>query len=288
MPLKIVRGDITKLNTEVIADISGEAFEGDAEKLRSFYRNNLELAKEHGTGSIAFPLTSTGSYGFPRTFVLRIAIDEINSFLSSDDMDIYIVIVDTVYTEFAKKLHSRIQAFNANEHKRFFGAGMMASVAAFRVSGAAPMASKKSAAFKMDEAECALDYVEPVDEDKLDERLKHLKDPFGVYLLYLSDRKNIPLTVLENTAWLSKHIVYKVKKSPDTYRPDKRTAFQLAVGLELNLDDTKDLLSRAGYTISDSILEDKIWEFYIENEHFDIMDISDSLEKYGLKPIIDF
>ena len=94
--------------------------------------------------------------------------------------------------------------------------------------------------------------------------------------------------MLESTAWVSKHVVHNVKKNPEVYKPDKRTAFKFCVGLNLSLDDTRDLLSRAGYAISESILEDRIWEFYIENEHFDIFDISDSLEKYGLNPIVDF
>ena len=104
----------------------------------------------------------------------------------------------------------------------------------------------------------------------------------------MSDVKGITLTELESTAWVSKHVVHNVKKKPDIYKPDKRTAFQFCIGLKLNLDETEDLLQRAGYAISDSILEDKIWEFYIENEHYDIIDISDSLEQYGLKPIVDF
>ena len=132
------------------------------------------------------------------------------------------------------------------------------------------------------------DYDEEIDESALDERVRHITDPFGVYLLYLADRKGVSLTQLENTAWVSKHVVHDINKKPEVYKPSKRTAFQLCVGLELSLDDTRDLLMRAGYAISTSVLEDRIWEFFIENEHYDIIDISDSLEKYDLKPIIEF
>jgi len=395
MPLKIVRNDITKMDTEAIVNTAGENAEvgsgcetaiykaagydkllkarkkfghvaegevfitpgfdlkakyiihavspfyidggcGEVEKLRSCYRKSLKLAKENGIGSMAFPLISTGSYGFPRAYGLRIAMDEINAFLLDNEMDVYIVVFDTASTELAEKLHPQIQAFIDHDYvcekrKEEYGDPHFGSVSpgseefkAYaqraasvdrrllgRMLGSFMPTGKKSAdksssngdkvngALMMFESAAPhrdesaketidLDYEEPVDEEKLDERIRHLKDPFGVYLLYLSDRKKISLTVLESTAWLSKHVVHKVRKFTETYKPDKRTAFQFCVGLELSLDDTKDLLSRAGYTISDSILEDKIWEFYIENEHYDIMDISDSLERYGLKPIIDF
>ena len=391
MPLKIVRNDITKMDTEAIVNTAGETPEigagcemaiykaagydklhkareefgyvregdafitpgfdlkakyiihavspfyidggfGEVDRLRSCYRKSLRLARENNIKSISFPLISTGSFGFPKAYGLRIAMDEINAFLMHNDMDIYIVVFDTLATELAEKLHPQIRAFidhdyvcqkreeeygdphfgsvspNAPEYSsyikrakdldaRLAGAGALFSGMSSRAYGR-PLGAKMSAPVCDDAAfkaavECEaydedLDYEEPIDEDKLDERIKHLKDPFGVYLLYLSKRNNISLTVLEGTAWVSKHVVFKVRKNPDTYKPDKRTALQFCVGLGLNLDDTKDLLARAGYTISESILEDRIWEFYIENEHFDVMDISDSLEKYGLKPIIDF
>lgn len=301
---------------------------GEVDRLRSCYRKSLSLAKDNNIKSIAFPLISTGNFGFPKAYGLRIAMDEINAFLLHNDMDIYIVVFDTVSTELAEKLHPQIKAFIDHDYvckkrEEEYGDPHFQSVSPYdpeynsyikrareldaRLSGDEALSGGKDGeqfavetcipicdkiAFEsVDECEAAdeyLDYEEPIDEDKLDDRIKHLKDPFGVYLLYLSERNKISLTVLESTAWVSKHVVFKVRKNPDTYRPDKRTAFQFCVGLELSLDDTKDLLSRAGYMISESILEDRIWEFYIENEHFDIMDISDSLEKYGLKPIIDF
>ena len=366
MSLKIVRNDITKMNTEAIVNTAGETPEvgtgcesaiyeaagydrlhkaregfgyvkegevfitpgfdlkakyiihavspfyidgecGEVERLRSCYRKSLDLAKENGIRSISFPLISTGNFGFPKAYALRIAMDEINAFLLHDDMEIYIVVFDTVSTELAEKLHPQIEAFIDHNYvckKRkeeygdpYFGsippsdsrhAAYMGRASALDKRLFAFAASKTGSVLSAcEDAGEDLEYEEPVDEEKLDERIKHLKDPFGVYLLYLSERKKISLTVLENTAWVSKHVVFKVRKNPKIYRPDKRTAFQFCVGLELNLDDTKDLLSRAGYTISDSLLEDKIWEFYIENERFDIMDISDSLKKYGLKPILD-
>ncbi len=311
---------------------------GEVEKLKSCYKKSLILAKEHNIRSIAFPLIATGSFAFPRAYGLRIAMDEINSFLLDEDMEVYLVVFDPESTKLAEKLHPMIEAFIDHEYvteKRkeeyksisfdsmiaqtprcesirpddsyFAGLGavapkssLLSAIGNIRPSKKRGAKATESAAFanammeapKAKEAdECTADEDFDdlfIDEDKLNDRVKHLKDPFGVYLLYLSERKGISLTVLESTAWVSKHVVHNVKKNPEIYKPDKRTAFKFCVGLKLSLDDTKDLLARAGYAVSESILEDRIWEFYIENEHFDIFDISDSLEKYGLNPIVDF
>ena len=200
-------------------------------------------------------------------------------FLLEYEMDVYLVVFDPDSTKLAEKLQPSIAAFiNQSEarklHAREYGDEVYDELSLRNDRGI--FLSQ------------AIDYEEEIDFKGLDSKVEHIEDPFGVYLLFLSEKKGISLTTLENTAWVSKHVVHKVRKNSETYKPDKRTAFQFCVGLELNLDTTKDLLLRAGYAISPSVLEDRIWEYYIENEHFDIIDISDALEKYGLKPIVDF
>lgn len=358
MPLKVVRNDITKMNTEAIVNTAGETPEvgqgcdlaihkaagydklhgarlkignvragetfitpgfdlaakyiihavspyyidgefGEEEQLRKCYRNSFRIAIDYDIKSIAFPLIATGSYGFPRAYGLRVAIDEINSFLLENDMDIYLVVFDTLTTELAEKLHPQIEAFIThndvcNIRELEYGDPHYNSVShgnrlydaySERAFALDSRLVKQSAKLDKQETVENLDFW---DDYELHKRVGHTTEPFGVYLLYLADREGITLTELENTAWISKHIVHNVRKKAQTYRPDKRTAFQFCVGLQLGLDETRDLLMRAGYAISSSSLEDRIWEFFIENEHYDIIDISDALEKYGLKPIIEF
>ena len=67
----------------------------DAEALlTSCYENSLNLAKEKGLKTIAFPLISSGVYGYPKASALRIAVDTIHSFLKEHDMVVYLVIFD--------------------------------------------------------------------------------------------------------------------------------------------------------------------------------------------------
>ena len=78
--------------------------EEEEAKLRGCYRKSLELAKENGIRSIAFPLISTGSFGYPKEEGMRIAVDEIHAFLLQNEMQVFLVVFD----EKAKTLGQRI------------------------------------------------------------------------------------------------------------------------------------------------------------------------------------
>lgn len=65
---------------------------GEREKLISCYKNSLTLAYEHGCKTVAFPLISSGVYGYPKQEAFNIARDTINEFLKSHDMTVYIVL----------------------------------------------------------------------------------------------------------------------------------------------------------------------------------------------------
>ena len=123
-------------------------------------------------------------------------------------------------------------------------------------------------------------------EDKLNARLKHIKDSFSDYLMYLIEVKGMTPAEVYNNSIVSKKLFSKIKTNPE-YHPSKEVALRLCVGARLNIDDSKDLLSRAGYTFSPCELYDLIFEFFIENEIYDIVEIAIQLEEHGLESFID-
>ena len=84
---------------------------GEREKLVSCYRTSLALAKEHGCETVAFPLISSGIYGYPKDQALKVAIDTISDFLLENDMTVYIVIFDRKAYQISEKLFSDIAAY---------------------------------------------------------------------------------------------------------------------------------------------------------------------------------
>lgn len=122
-------------------------------------------------------------------------------------------------------------------------------------------------------------------EGKLNERLSHMTDTFSQYLLYLIQSKGMQNAEVYKRAIVDKKTFSKIKNNP-TYHPQKITALCLCVGAKLNMDETKDLLARAGYALSPCDMTDIIFSFFIEQEHFDIIDIDIQLEQHGLPCII--
>ncbi|MBR2029249.1 MAG: O-acetyl-ADP-ribose deacetylase [Oscillospiraceae bacterium] len=110
---KITKG--YNLPAKYVIHTVGPVWEGGGynkkELLTSCYRKSLELAKEYGCETVAFPLISAGAYGYPKDQALRVAIDAITGFLSRNDMLVYIVIFDKDSFRISEKLVADIRQF---------------------------------------------------------------------------------------------------------------------------------------------------------------------------------
>lgn len=81
-----------------------EGLYGEREKLVACYRASLALAEEHGCETVAFPLISSGIYGYPKDQALRVAVETISAFLQDNDMKVYIALFDADACRIAKEL----------------------------------------------------------------------------------------------------------------------------------------------------------------------------------------
>ena len=123
-------------------------------------------------------------------------------------------------------------------------------------------------------------------ESALNERIKHMSDTFQEYLFYLIDNKGLGNTEVYKRAIITKQLFSKIKLNPQ-YHPDKATAMRLCIGAKLNMDETIDLLARAGYALSPCDKRDIIFSFFIENNVFDMIEIDIALEEHGLPCFIE-
>ena len=288
--------------------------QGEEEKLRSCYRKSLQLAKENGIRSISFPLISTGGFGYPKEEGMRIAVDEINAFLLHNEMDIFLVVFDTKATQLGEKIYPGLEAYIDHNYVKdagkkeygdaYFGSGRpdepgydryLANVRRMEQRLSPNVCSySRSIADEAEFDEC--DEEEAFDlwsdeesalalEKKLNERLAHKADTFSEYLLYLIASKNMTNVEVYKRACLTKQYFHKLNKNKN-FHPEKSKALLLCVGAKLNLDETKDLLARAGYALSPADLTDIIFSFFIEHKHYDVIDIDIQLEEHGLPCII--
>ena len=275
---------------------------GEEEKLRNCYRNSLRIALEHNVRSIAFPLIATGSFGYPQEEGMRIAVDEINAFLLENDMLIYLVVFGSKATMLGQRIYPELEAYidhNYVDEKREeeYGNALQAFVA-----GAAMSASSAPASFKMakgrddlsDEEFSENEEISLVPESvafsgehesRLAERMRHMSDSFSEYLMYLIGEKALNPVDVYKRAIVDKKVFSKIKNNPK-HHPNKMTAMCLCVGALLNLDETKDLLSRAGYALSPCDMTDVIFSFFIENRIYDMIELDIQLEEHGLKCLI--
>lgn len=292
---------------------------GEEKILRKCYQNALKLAYKNGFSSVAFPLIATGSYGYPKASGIRIAAEEISAFLLRYEMLVYLVLFDSESTDYGKSLYPDLESYIDDNfvgelteaeysvcHQevpellpRSSFSETAPPVLACRGSGRR-RAEKRgtsepgvnvSQLFR--EEVCAFDDNSLPDFDelhyghteKIRERLKHLSDDYVDYLLYLIKEKGLTPSEVYKNAAVDKKLFSKIKNKKDPH-PGKMILMQLCIGAKLSLDESVDLLARAGYAFSPCSITDVIFKYFIENGYYDIYDLDIELENHDVPCII--
>lgn len=276
--------------------------------LHSCYTNSLELALKHGCKSIAFPLISSGIYGYPKDQALHIAISAIGEFLLKHEMDVYLVVFDRNAYMLSEKLFSAIERYiddnYVQEHleaerfrnlplpakepdrpkKRGRNAKKMHSPDIMHEvfdSYAADTSSEESKAYEPDDEQRDLVRASTAPQKErsrrsLEDIVDNLDETFSQLLLRLIDEKGMSDVDTYKRANIDRRLFSKIRSNAD-YKPSKTTAIALAIALRLNLDETLDLLGRAGYTLSHSSKFDVIIEYFIQAGNYNIFEINEAL-----------
>ncbi len=247
--------------------------DGEVEKLASCYRRSLELAQKKRCKSIAFPLISTGSFGFPKEQALRIASAAIQEFLAEHEMLVYLVVFDKASFCISQKLADTVRAYIEDtyvdhELERYSQNRRPVPV---DCCSAAPTVSAQKAALSPAPLHRRI-AIQPL----LHKALNELDESFSQMVLRTIDEKGISDVACYKKANLDRKLFSKLRSNPQ-YKPSKRTALALAVSLELTLSETNDLLRKAGYALSHSNQFDVIVEYFISQGNYDIMQINETL-----------
>ncbi len=320
---------------------------GEQDMLGRTYRSALELAKSYRMESVAFPLLSSGFYGYPKEEAVHTAVTTISKFLLHEDMTVYLVLYDNESVEVSKKLVSSIEEYiddhyvgekngqydlygdyrsnlpvNDADHSVLASSPPVASMpepepkppaSVPMPSAAAPgqrlpavstpaLAPKSSAALPPSTSTAPADKVRsgkkpeknfltnllkqlsPAKGRRLEDLMEHMDETFSEMLLRLIDERGLKDSAVYRKANIDRRLFSKIRNDVN-YTPTKKTVVAFAIALELSLDETKDLLMKAGFALSNSSKFDVIISFFIENKQYDVFTMNEVLFAYG-QPIL--
>ena len=248
---------------------------GEKEKLVSCYRASLTLAKEHKCETVAFPLISSGIYGYPKDQALRVAVDTIGEFLMENDMTVYIVIFDRAAYQISGELFADIAEYIDDHYVDAHTDSCRERLR--RLNRLESKASKvcEDAALGFMAAPCAPMSMS-VTSGSLDNVLGELDAGFSETLLKLIDRTGKKDSEIYKKANVDRKLFSKIRNNPD-YKPSKATAIAFAIALELDLEETRDFIARAGFALSRSSKFDVIIEYFIKQKNYDVFAINEAL-----------
>lgn len=253
---------------------------GERELLYSCYKNSLELAEQYGCKSVAFPLISSGIYGYPKDKALEVAQQAIADFLENHDMEVTLVVLDKKAVELSRDLFCRVREFvddrYVDELERNDSRGSMLFAAAKQFAAPFNAAGTAPAAASLEEDSCEL---QDICDMSLEERLRNTDETFSQALLRLIDERGLSDSEVYRRANIDRRLFSKIRCDRD-YRPKKQTVLAFALALELTPGETEQLLKRAGYSLSDSIKGDVIVRFFLESGIYDIYTVNQALFQF--------
>ena len=243
---------------------------GEKEQLISCYRTSLALAKAQKCETVAFPLISSGIFGYPKDQALRVAVDTIGEFLLENDMTVYIVIFDRASYQIGGKLFADIAEYIDDRYVVTHTDSRREQLR--RKNMAEPFVEMQP----MFSLSCPSASVDSAPKPSLDDLLVELDAGFSETLLKLIDRSGMKDSEVYKKANVDRKLFSKIRNNPD-YKPSKATAIAFAIALGLSLEETKDFIARAGYALSHSSKFDIIIEYFIEQGNYDIFAINEAL-----------
>ena len=299
---KITKG--YRLPCKYIIHTVGPVWQGgqmhEAEILASCYRRSLELAIENKCATVAFPLISSGAYGYPKEEALEIAIQEISRFLLQHELLVYLVVYGRDSFHVSKKLIDEIVEYIDDCYVEAYDYGV-STVLSTQPLGDAPtyapapipteavessMQAEKSVrrrrnapgAAQYSQADYAsLENMSALEDTaNLADMLAMIDESFSQMLLRKIDERGITDAECYKKANVDRKLFSKIRSNVN-YKPSKPTAIAFAISLELDMRETEELLRKAGYALSHSNKFDIIIEYFIRRGNYNIFEINEAL-----------
>ena len=261
---------------------------GEEQLLESCYRESLALAVEHGCETVAFSLISAGAYGYPKQEAFKVATRVICDFLLENEMRVYLVLFDRSVFTIGAKLFSDIRSYVDDRYVDRYASYRRSIPTDYQMrsaSSAPPPVEQRSGSVRKQRSKPeskSIDALYMLDasassyENDLRDMLRNIDEIFSEMLLRKIDERGISDVECYKRANIDRKLFSKIR-SDVNYRPSKRTVLALAISLKLSLEETEEMLKKAGFALSDSNKFDIIIEFFIKSEIYDIFLINEAL-----------
>lgn len=238
--------------------------QGERRLLEEAYRSALNEARKARCRSVSFPLISAGIYGYPKQEALEVAVSCFREFLRENEMELYLVVFDREAVAISEQLYQSVRHY---------------------IETYAPESQRERQNLPT-EFQQVFGAPEPFAGSKrsLEELLKRKEETFSEMLLRLIDEKGYTDVEVYKRANMDRKLFSKIRSSRE-YVPKKQNVLALAISLRLSLDETLDLLARAGYALSMANKMDVIIKYFLEKEEYDIFLINETLFAFG-QPVI--
>jgi len=269
-----------------VGPIYGQDPANEEGQLYSCYKNSLELAKKKKLSSIAFPVISSGIYGYPKTEAIKIATKAIKNFLEDNEMDVFLVVYDRKAFKISEKLFNDVQSYideklvKPAEQTRVIEDGT--SIESYNVFAPRQMMSDSCIEERMEtsqiypNASIGSAGTSSLKRKKTLEDLMNIKvETFSEMLLRMIDEKGMTDVEVYKRANIDRKLFSKIRKKD--YTPKKVTVVALIIALKLNMKEARELLSRAGFAFTQSSKFDVIIQYFIEQQNYDVFEINETL-----------
>jgi len=273
-----------------VSPIWQDGKKNEAQLLENCYVNSLQLALEHKCESIAFPLLSAGNHGFPKDLALQTAINVFSKFLMKHEMQIYLVVFGKQSFALSEKLFHSVQSYIDETYIQEksleeYGVTNKRDVRELELLQLREAMSRRRKAEleyniladEVCEESAEYEALAPTAAPrKLEDLMKEIDETFSEALIRLIDQKGLKDPEVYKKANIDRKFFNKIKNNKN-YKPSKSTCVAFAIALELNLDETRDLIGKAGYALTHSSKFDIIIEYFILEGNYNTFEINEVL-----------
>ena len=253
--------------------------------LSDCYRNSLQLALELNCKSIAFPLIGTGVFGIPHDDAVGIAESVTNKFLKDTgcNMKIKLVVFDSESYESSAQIAKKIQQYiddnyveNAEVDEYGYTSEERREIDMIQIRRKRSLSELQYLRNNPNHHSAKFEQLE-------DDSLSFVEKVFK----YIDEKGLKDSALYGGTAgrYFSKSILSEMRKNKE-FKPGKNVCIIICLALKLNVNETIDLLGRAGYTLSRCIKGDLHIKSCIQNKRYNVISINLELKKEGYEPLL--